>query len=252
MFNCKFFLKKIFVEKEPQYLTEKILEAVIEECQVRGSWSKLIHLIGSVFNNPESLIKSFRKDLTYSTASSPLDRASVSSAEVATDSADVTVKYPVQESQADSLAPAGNRDLNLTVDLSSLRCAYQHLMSVPEQCIQGPLINALISLSQTVEMEVKYKNVLEREPHYINIFVVVMEIPMLLSPEYLDSAFPAVCKAIGMLGVPGQAQLARIWATYGHNRLKDMVLSLQQLITIKVMCVDLTCKSGKSSGTYIL
>jgi ubiquitin-protein ligase E3 A len=215
-----------YFDKEPQYLTEEILRAVIDECRASSSWSKLVHLIGSVFNNPESLIKSFRKCLHVATSSTTNDKEeSDESGAAAIDS--MADKQLLRESQVS--------DSDLTVDLPSLRRAYHHLMEVPEQFIQAPLINALKSLSQTLEMELKYKNVLESKPDYISVFVIVMEIPMLLSPEYLDSAFPALCKAVGMLHISGQARLARIWAAYGQDRLRDMVQSLQQMITIKVI-----------------
>lgn len=199
--------------------------SVIDECQASGSWSKLIHLIGSVFNNPESLMRSFRQCTDSAPSSVSFD---------ATDSNNTQHSdKPVQESP--DVASSG--DLDITVDLPSLRRAYQRLMNVPEQHIQGPLINALKMLSQTVEMELKYKNMLEREPNYINVFVIVMEMPMLLSADYLDSAFPSICKVIGTLHVSGQARLARIWARYSQDRLRDIVQSLQQIITIKVIYI---------------
>uniref|UniRef100_A0A0B6ZJY5 HECT-type E3 ubiquitin transferase n=1 Tax=Arion vulgaris TaxID=1028688 RepID=A0A0B6ZJY5_9EUPU len=216
---------------ETQFLTEEILIAVIDECRATGSWSKLVHLIGSVFNNPESLIKSFRKCPQVATQSN--NEATAANEATACASLD---KYSVQESQNSGNVSDGKRDtILLTVDLPSLRRAYQRLMDVPEQYIQGPLINALKSLSQTVEMELRYRNILESNPDYINVFVIVMEIPMLMSPEYLEAAFPCICRAIGMLHISGQARLAKIWALFGHDRIKDMVQSLQQMITIKVI-----------------
>ncbi|CAG5134325.1 unnamed protein product, partial [Candidula unifasciata] len=212
------------------FLTEEILTTVIDECRASGSWSKLIHLIGSVFNNPESLTKSFRKppdptplSVSYDVTDSSVPQGSVSSA--SDDAVQESPNVPVNR----------NRDLDITVDLPSLRRAYQRLMDVPEEHIQGPLINALKILSQTVEMELKYRNMLEREPNYINIFVIIMEMPMLLSADYLDSAFPSICKVIGTLHVSAQARLARIWSTYSQDRLRDIVQSLQQIITIKVI-----------------
>jgi len=44
---------------EVEYLTEQRLNDVIESCLQSGAWSKLIHVIGSVFIDPEALMYSF-------------------------------------------------------------------------------------------------------------------------------------------------------------------------------------------------
>ena len=42
-----------------EYLTEQRLNDVIESCRQSGAWSKLVHVIGSVFIDPEALMYSF-------------------------------------------------------------------------------------------------------------------------------------------------------------------------------------------------
>lgn len=44
---------------ELTYLTEERLNSVIESCRQSGVWSKLVHLIGSVFIDPLTLMCSF-------------------------------------------------------------------------------------------------------------------------------------------------------------------------------------------------
>jgi len=44
---------------ELEYLTEQRLSVVIESCRQSGAWSKLVHVIGSVFIDPEALMYSF-------------------------------------------------------------------------------------------------------------------------------------------------------------------------------------------------
>jgi len=44
---------------ELEYLTEHHLNDVIESCRQTGVWAKLVHVIGSVFINPEALMYSF-------------------------------------------------------------------------------------------------------------------------------------------------------------------------------------------------
>ncbi|XP_005102222.2 ubiquitin-protein ligase E3A [Aplysia californica] len=226
-----------------QFLTEEILTKVIDECEARNSWSKLNHVIGSVFNNPESILLSFRK---ASPASEPVvdeaaatDESSATTSQ-ASDGDSSGSNLPVPESQSgpastDKVTTDGHHDDDMSVDLPSLRRAYQRLLDVPDQPFQGALVNALMILSHTLDMELKYKDALARRPDYINVFVIVMEIPMLHWPEYLVNAFPCLCRALGSMPLSGQARLARIWATYGSGRLQEMVQGLQQMITVKVI-----------------
>jgi len=44
---------------ELEYLTEQRLNDVIESCRQSGVWAKLVHVIGSVFIDPEALMYSF-------------------------------------------------------------------------------------------------------------------------------------------------------------------------------------------------
>jgi len=62
-----------------------------------------------------------------------------------------------------------------------------------------------------------------------------MEIPVLDSLEFLESAMPQFCKTVGLLPVNIQAQLVRMWSTYTGERLKQMVGCVQQLITVRVV-----------------
>jgi len=44
---------------ELEYLTEQRLSDVIESCRQSGAWAKLVHVIGSVFIDPQALMYSF-------------------------------------------------------------------------------------------------------------------------------------------------------------------------------------------------
>ncbi|XP_059165632.1 ubiquitin-protein ligase E3A-like isoform X2 [Physella acuta] len=206
--------------KELQFLTEDKINDLIDECNLSNSCQKLIHFIGSVFNNPTSVMLSFRK---------PSGEASFDT------SSDVKVsKYSNHDSQGCSNALDVQKDSDNTVDLPAVRRAFQRLKEMPEQPFQNALITALTTLARTLELEMKYKS----DPSYLHILTVVMEIPMLHYLEYLESAFPGICKVISILPINEQARLARVWSTYGHDRLKEMVQSLQQLITVRIINLE--------------
>ncbi|KAL5012275.1 hypothetical protein ScPMuIL_010826 [Solemya velum] len=246
-----------------KFLTEDKLVKIIEQCKKDSDWSKLIKIIGAVYNNPESLVLSFRKkdDVTlpkeYRRAmEEDVDKdKDENETEMEEDS-----KFPIQESESmdnndsttiDELSRDLSRELqcpvqdtegvvsphdkHVTVDIPSVRRAYAALMEIPDLPFQGALINALLYLSRNVELEIRYQKPLQYDNNYLNIFIIVMEIPLLHSPEFIDNAFPEFCKTLGSLPVHGQAKLAAVWSTYGTEKLQKMVQSLQQLITVKII-----------------
>lgn len=210
-----------------------------------GNWSHLIRIIGQVFSVPDSLIHSFR---TVPHTLKPSDMDPDKDNDETETEPMLVDKSPVQESKDNQLlAPAvmeekglelSSSQPSLTVDMESLRRSYEALISLPDQPFQAALINALIALARTVEMDFKYNRLLEKDSNYLNIFVIVMEYPNLHSPEYLEAAFPAFCKALGHMSLTGQAHLARVWANFGACRLTEMLHALQQLITVRIINND--------------
>ncbi|ESO89420.1 hypothetical protein LOTGIDRAFT_218813 [Lottia gigantea] len=219
------------------YLTEEKVYSIIDDCKAQDDWSKLIHTIGSVFNSPDSLILSFRKDAIYK-KKSPV----VSPSESKTRCSDISEK-----SSMDCLKSESGRDLSVknkkpsnildsvTLDIDALRRTFSRLMDIPGHPFQSALINALRSLSKAVEMDIKYHNALKRDPNYINVFLIVFEIPLLHSPEFIENAFPVFCRALGHLSIHGQTLLAKVLSQYPVDRLSEMLQALQQLIIVKVI-----------------
>ena len=96
-------------------------------------------------------------------------------------------------------------------------------------------MTAVQYLSRTLDSDLRATNVFSCHPDYVNIFVIIMEIPVLDSLEFLESAMPQFCKTVGLLPLNVQAQLARVWSAYTRDRLKQMVSCVQQLITVRVV-----------------
>ena len=139
----------------------------------------------------------------------------------------------------------------VTVDIDSVRRCYTKLFAIPGHPFQGALINALMSLSRTVEIELRYHAAYQRDPNYLNIFLIVMEIPTLHSPEFIKAATPLFCKALGRLPIEGQAKLARIWSKYPAEQLKGFVECLQQMITVKVVSGEWNNRHGVNEDEAI-
>ena len=126
-------------------------------------------------------------------------------------------------------------DKDINVDIDSLHRCFEKLMATPDMPFQNALINAIVALSKSLTLEFKYHHHLETQRHFLNIIVIVMEIPLLHSPEFIDRAYPEFCKAVGFLPLSGQVRLAKYWSAFSAEKLRDMVLSLQQLITVKLI-----------------
>ncbi|KAK3611418.1 hypothetical protein CHS0354_034865 [Potamilus streckersoni] len=220
---------------EVKFLTEEILEEIISSCEAKNDWSNLIKIIGSVFSNPDSLSMSFRKKPGLGLSKEELRSMGND------DDKDVDEK---EDEESGETIQSSNQEIRyrnyllteeISVDVPSLKRAYTALSEIQGHPFQNALINALQALSRTVNIELKYEKPLEQNPNYVNIFIIVMEIPFLQSPEYIENAFPEFCKAFTNLPMEGRVKLAKVWSKFGVDHVSELVQSLQQLITVKLI-----------------
>ncbi|CAL1263837.1 unnamed protein product [Larinioides sclopetarius] len=213
--------------KEVLYLDEHRLLEIIEKCKEEQNFSLLIRTLGQVFSSEESLKKSFKNDITKDNLSKE----------------DIRAMEVDEDKDKDSSKEGGSSEEEIveskpgvvTVDISSVRRAFDALFKIPDFPFQRAMINALIILSENLEFDFKYGNKQAIDPSLLNIFVIVMEIPMLEYPEYLEAALPAFCKAASFLPVRSQAVLARTWSAFDPERLRGKVNTLHQFITLRVI-----------------
>ncbi|XP_061189216.1 ubiquitin-protein ligase E3A-like [Saccostrea echinata] len=197
------------------YLTEEKVLKLIKDCEEENNWSKLIRVIGATFNNADSLIMSFRRKEVMTSSTSTVEEEKVSE-------------------QERSQSSTCDRETAHSLDLEAVRRTFRALMKIPDLPYQGALVNALSSLSKNVEMELRYRRPLEQNPNYMNIFLIVMEIPLDEHVDLLENAFPEFCKALGHMDVSGKAKLAKIWSTFGAEWLLQMTRTLHQVITVRI------------------
>ena len=214
-----------------KYLSFDILREIIETCRLQSNWSHLIRTIGSVYNNADSLLLSFRKSPSKESI-----RAMETDSEKDTDDQEESRRIDSPEPSPGHSASASHlHNDEVTLDLPGLQEAYSQLFAIDNHPFQPSLINALITLSRDLEMDLRYHRAYDRDPNYLNIFIMIMDIPTLHSPEFIETATPAFCKALSELPIHAQAKLARVWAKYPREKLKGYVDCLQQLITVKVI-----------------
>lgn len=226
---CRAFIY-IVAAKETPYLDEEKLDSILETCKACEDWSLLRKSIGSVFNSPESLIVSFNtkpEKETHIAEDSDVDMESKD---------DLESGERIHDKRQEKSKPyTSDAHTDVNVDLSSIHRSFGQLMELPDLPFQDAMITALRTLAKTIDLDFHHRRELERKPYYLNIFVIVMEIPLLHSPEFIEKAYPEFCKVFGHMSLSGQVALAKHWSTYNADRLRDMVLSLQQLITVKLI-----------------
>ena len=225
--HCKFIISSEL--KEIPFLDEKKILEILKECRATSDWSSLIKVIGSVYSSPESLIKSFQLQTEHKK-----EKVSDYDSDKDIDDEDSESGERIHDKFIDVRSRQATQ-CDINVDLSSLRRCYNLLMEIPDLPFQNALITALRTLANTLDMDFKYTRRVENEANYLNIFVIVLEIPLLHSPEFIEVAYPDFCKALGQLPLKGQVKLAQYWSTFEEEKLREMILSLQQMITVKLI-----------------
>lgn len=222
-----------------QYLTEESIKGLIEECKGNNCYSKLIRLIGSTFNNPESLSVSFLKQSTETNQTKHSDDTKSKKFDEDKDVdekeefIDIQSKHKLNQTAIERLNLSEDE---VSVDIKSVRRAFDMLMDIPELPFIPALINALTYLAKGIQIDFKFSPlILKQNPQLLNVFVIVMELPCLSSPEFIENAYPDFCKAVSKLPLHGQCKLAKVWSKFGQDWLLEKVRSLHQLITVKIV-----------------
>ncbi|XP_070553095.1 ubiquitin-protein ligase E3A-like [Ptychodera flava] len=221
---------QLAVKPKKKGLSEADVLELLGKCKDSNDYSPLVRVIGEVFSCTETLNVSFLK-------SQRVEENKVRETPIDADrDIDESTEHDADNDKNVTLI----NDL-MTVDIEAVRRIYQALFAEGGKRTENALLNALVYLSPTVEIDLRYKHPLKNNPSYLNLFLILMENPMLHSPEYLDSALPSFCKAMSLLPVPAQAKVVRIWSKYPEHNLKKKLEMFQQLITFKVI-------SGQYSG----
>ncbi|XP_020293202.1 ubiquitin-protein ligase E3A isoform X1 [Pseudomyrmex gracilis] len=225
--------------KQP-YLTEAKLLDIIEKCKAESSYSLLIRTLGEVFSCKESLSISFQKtEKSNSPLTALLERAPDTLLRPPADMNKEAVRSlqgeDKDEDSSDPSPTVPNND-DTSVDLPSVRRAFEALWSLPGEVFESALVNALVTLAEDIELNVRvFRSSWESMEMFLRAFIIVFEIPMLGNSEYLELALHMLCKALNCLPVVAQAKLARVWAKHCKPRLPGLLQALQELITVKVI-----------------
>ena len=221
-------------------MTEEGLKQILEECRANDSYSKLVHTLGHVFPNPELLGRSFVGPLSggnpilpaVATAVGQLSKEQLRSMEV-----DLDKDKDSQEALLESSSSSSEKHSPISVDVYAVRRIFEALNAVDSSKYESALVHALTLLCDTLELDLKY-NRLKPEINLLNVFVIAFELPWIGSGDYFDKVLPSLCRACALLPLSQQAALVRFWAAHCTSNLRNLVQSLQQLISFRVLSGD--------------
>lgn len=120
-----------------------------------------------------------------------------------------------------------------TVDMNRIRLFNKYFDNYPS--LTTVTLNAITYLSNEVERQlIANKEAHKNDPNYLNMFVILMDNPVIQGPDGLNTVFPKFCKVLSRLPVSAQAILAKYWAKSGESFIRNVIENLQQIITVKV------------------
>ncbi|XP_063233453.1 ubiquitin-protein ligase E3A [Bacillus rossius redtenbacheri] len=235
-------------DKPVPFLTEERLLGVLETCRREDSYSLLIRTLGEVYSSVESLSRSFPRAGPESPLDALLDRAPcdlhrLKKEDVRTLEGEPDKDEDSKEQGAGACSVARGSPDELPVSIPSLRRAYHALFQVPGHVFESALVNALTTLAGDMDLALRVYR--EGAADVVAALVVVAEIPVLGTSEYLERALPYLCKSAAHLPLGAQARLARLWARHSRPRLQGLLEALQQLVTLRVI-------SGRFTREYCL
>lgn len=237
------------------HLNEELLNELIEKCKQESSYLSLSSTIFKVFSSSDSLKLSFLRSFSSKNSSNfmlknnsnnkkNLTKEDIRSMEVDQDkdedSKEMSSVSNLEMESSQEYSDHLSKSDEVTVDIESVQRSFSNLFALPDYTFHNAMVNAIIIICQDLELDLKYNRNLNFDPDLLNIFIIIMEIPMLEFPEYLESALPAFCKTLVLLPLAAQAKLARIWSKCTPNKLKRKVDTIEQLITIRVITAQFT------------
>lgn len=139
-----------------------------------------------------------------------------------------------KDKDEDSLADSSKNSI-APVDISSTRRAFDALFKLKTSIFENALVNALVTLAGNLQMELPTRKNQENQDDIVNVLLIVFEIPLLGSGDFLETALPAICRASQWLTVEVQAKLARMWSGVARSSIRNILQHLQQLISVRAI-----------------
>ncbi|CAH0558670.1 unnamed protein product [Brassicogethes aeneus] len=213
------------------FLNENILMDLIADCKKKENFSPLIRTLGEIFSSIECLSRSFLQTDIFSETNTNKSKTDVISG---LDKEAVRSLEGEKDKDEDSCTELSKNSIP-PVDIPSLRRCYSAILELNSSIYENTLVNALVTLAGNLQMELPTRKDKMNHDDILNVLIIVFEIPVLGSGDFLETALPAICRASQCLNVEVMAKLARTWSRPDRSSLRNILENLQQLITLRVI-----------------
>jgi len=234
--------------KPDMILDEEKLDKLIHDCQESGNWSSLKQSLWDVFSSPECL--------GHSWPSVPSSDSSEAASVMTSNTCDTQNFKKMTKEEVRALE--GEKDVDsceadeeekkdedaekskvsassvCTVNIESLRRSYDKLFKLDNSIYEAGLVNALVMLCSNLEMDLKVKPNVAKDVNFLNLYEIVLELPVIGYEAYLENVLPTVCRGIALLPVDSQVALVKYFSSQTPSNIKSMLENLQQILSLKV------------------
>ena len=125
------------------------------------------------------------------------------------------------------------QSVGINVDVASVRRTYKYVYDLEVERIQNTFLHAIQNYCNNLEQLCKQGT----SPllKSLNHCVIVLENPLLHSPEYLEQAFPKFLQALNFLPINSELELVKWYANYSPEELLEFIQNLHQVITVTIV-----------------
>uniref|UniRef100_H2ZI00 HECT-type E3 ubiquitin transferase n=1 Tax=Ciona savignyi TaxID=51511 RepID=H2ZI00_CIOSA len=221
-----------------QYCTTK------QKIHENGYIPELKQAISNIFSNSKLLnryekIFALKTDLREEIAQgTETDKQWDSSAKMSVGSSDSKEDTVVEKETASEKSVSKKPDPQTvpylpTVDVVFFRTLFARISE--DAVLETVLHESLVKLVNLAEKAIcTNPNEYKSDPNYLNMIVILLECPLLQSPESLEEMFPKFLKIVAKLPLAANVALAHHWSRYDGAQLKNVIETIQQLIAYQV------------------
>ncbi|XP_058835486.1 ubiquitin-protein ligase E3A isoform X2 [Topomyia yanbarensis] len=221
-----------------EYLDEAKLLELTKVCERECSDAPLIRKLGAIFSSYRSVALSFQKkpcsSIDVMLEKAPEDLKNLKKEDLRALEGDLDKD---EDSSAEKM-PETKEKHHTSVDLVSLRRAMKTLYE-QKNSVFGPINNALQSAGEALSIDLRVLLTQKEDiEEIITVFVIIFEVLLIGTAEFLEISLPRICEALCHLPVWAQARLAHIWSVHCKDSVQPLLQLLQQLITISTLSLN--------------
>ena len=198
------------------------MQELCSSCQAKNNWTSLIKLVGGAFRNCDVLTSSFLM---------PFQKEQMRSMEEDADKDIDDTEYVIDMIDEDRIANFAS--VLPDININAVRNSFGYLFNMPEL----PFVSALCNAVEALTADAICRPINQLTP-FINVVVILMELPLASVSELLERIIPNMCKIAAKFNPEMQAKLVKMWAKFDSKKLQSMVGFLQQFITLHVLSTE--------------